>query len=260
MIMSIAGRWFAVLLMVSLLGGTRVAAAQEEGEGQDGVDPSNFEFGVGLYLTNCESLVEGTALFDLGDAELETNDFSNSDENEAADGEGEDEEGTDIEGEVDTEEQGDETNVEGAIGSGEGEQADADRQIVVQEGAPLVWIAGSEDSAFQADLAELVTAPFAVAVRQSTQDEAATEGEDAEGEDAEGDFIACGEFGGAIAGNQIIIPLQSIMESEFSGIAILTQQGEQEVTASVYLFGGAAQSDAEIDVEGGSDGEATPTT
>ena len=227
-------RWFAFMLLVSLFGASAVAAQDEGEEGVGGVDSANFELGVGLYLANCDSLVEGTALFDLGDAELETDDFSGSDENEVAEGEGED---TSIEEDVGSEEEGDETNVAGAIGTSGDEATDSDRQVVVQEGAPLVWVASDEDAVFQVDLGELVTAPFAVAIRMTTQDEAADNGA-AEGE-GEGDFVACGEFGGAIAGDQIILPLESIGESGFSGIVVLTQTADQEATASVYLFGGS---------------------
>jgi hypothetical protein len=218
----VLARTFAALLMFGLFGATQLAHAQQGGD-----DQQKTELGVGLYLATCDSLVEGTALFSLGDAELETDDFAQSDENEA--------DAQTVEDELEQESDGDDTAVEAALGIGQdGEEGDvppSDREVVVQENAPLVWV--STQAAFQANLVELVESPFVVAIRGDAQLEAETT-------DGEGDFLACGGFGGAVAGNQVIIPLQEANGSGFSGIAILEQTGENESTASVYVYGNEA--------------------
>ncbi|MBA3414180.1 MAG: hypothetical protein H0U10_03020 [Chloroflexia bacterium] len=229
-------------LTIGLFGGVQAGGAQDE---QDSV---GNEFGVGLYLGNCDSLVAGAALFDLGDAELETDDFSMSDENE---GEGEGEgEGTDLEGQLEEESGGDETDVESAIGSEdeEGEEDEdtesSDSEVVVQGDVIPVYV--SETDGFEANLADLVDAPFAIAIRESAQDEAESEGDDSENGE---DFVACGEFGGAVAGDRIIIPLRGLGDGGFGGIAILSSgEDEGQSTASVYLFGESTGS-------GGGEGE-----
>ncbi len=223
-------RLLAALLMVVLFGGSRAVGAQEGG----GADN---EFGVGLYLGNCDSLVGGAALYDLGDAELETEQFQNADENTPV-GEGQD---TNLEDDLE-EESEDETDVEQAVEGGD-DEGDSDREVVVPGDAADVYV--SLDAPFGANLVDLVDAPFAVAIRESAEDEAETGGE------GEANFVACGEFVGAVAGNQIVIPLDALNESEFRGIAILERgESEDEGTASIYLFGPQGQ--------GQGQGEATP--
>jgi len=233
-------RWFGALLLVGVFSFAPTARAQDEG-GDGGIGGS--ELGAGLYLGNCESLVEGAALFDLGDVELETEIFDNTDENSAEAGTEED--GTDLEGELEEESSGDETDVEGAIG-GEGEDDESgssDTEVVVQGDAELVWV--STESVFAANLVDLVDAPFAVAIRQDATDDATTE-EGAEGE-VSSDFVACGEFGGAVAGNQIVIPLSAVAEGEqgFSGIAIL-EAGAEEGAAAAHIYVFRARSEEEM--------------
>ena len=232
-------RAFAALLMFSLFGTTQLAQAQQGGDEQQ-----KTELGVGLYLATCDSLTEGTALFALGDAELETDEFARADENEA--------DAQTLEDELEQESTGDDTAVEKALGIGEdedeGDAPDSDREVVVQENAPLVWV--STQAVFQADLVELVESPFVVAVRGDTQLE--TEGEDS--------FLACGGFGGAVAGNQMIIPLQEANGSGFSGIAILEQTGENESTASIYVSGGSIQDAAEATATPSPEPTPTPGT
>ncbi len=216
-----------LFLVAAIIPGFSLGRTQDDGdEGVSAVDPSDVEFGVGLYLTDCDALVEGTALFDLGDAELATEDFSDADENT-----GNNREETTLEEELNTEQEGDETNVEEAIGIGSNEPVDADRPLYVAGDVPLVWVANDHDLVFQADLASLITAPIAVAVRMNTQGEA-LEGD----EDPGNDFIACGEFGGAISGNQIILPLGPVNGSGISGIAALAQQDDEQATAVVFLI------------------------
>jgi len=215
-----------LLLVVAIIPEFTHGRAQDDGdEGVSAVDPSDVEFGVGLYLTDCDALVEGTALFDLGDAELATGDFGDADENS-----GNDRVGTTLEEELNIEQEGDETDVEEAIGIGSDEPVDADRPIHVAGDVPLVWVANDQDVVFRADLASLITAPIAVAVRMNTQGEA-LEGD----EDPGNDFIACGEFGGAISGNQIILPLGPVNGSGISGIAALSQKDDERATANVFL-------------------------
>ena len=246
-----SSRLLAAALMLGLFGGTQAVRAQDEGGEQDTVDN---EFGVGLYLGNCDSLVAGAALYDLGDVELETESFENQDENA---GSADEEEGPDLEEELEEESSGDETDVEAAIGeegSGEASGESSDEEVVIQGDVIPVYI--STGDAFGASLVDLVDAPFAVAVRESSQDEAETEGAE-EGNDG---FIACGEFGGAVAGDEIVIPLQALGEGGFTGIAILSQ-GEEESVASVYLFGQATAMDdsgdeSEEDAAAGEDASA----
>lgn len=232
-------RLFAVLLMLGLFGGVQSARAQGE--------PANMadnEYGVGLYLGNCESLVEGAALYDLSDAELETENFEGADENATATAD----EGTDLEGELEEESSGDETDVEAAIeGTSESGQG-SDEEVVVQDDTFLVWVASS--STFGANLVDLIDAPFAVGIRMSADDSADTEGEDG------ASFVACGEFGGAVAGNEIVIPLRAIEDSGFSGVAILERgESEGESNASIYLFREATDEER----SGDDAAEATPT-
>ncbi len=219
-------RWFAALLMLGFVG-LMPAAAWEDGEGEVG-----SEYGVGLYLGNCDSLVAGAALFDLGNAELETEVFENADEN-LSDG---DDAGSDVEDVIEDESSGDETAVEDAIGGGadpgeESDNDDSDQEVVVQDDSILIWV--SIDEPFGADLAKLVEAPFAVAVRDDAADPAET-GDAAEVGES---FIACGTFGGAVAGNQLVISLRPLGESRFTGVAILERgEADGEGVASVYLF------------------------
>ncbi len=243
-------RLFAIMLMLGLFGGTQAMRAQEEG------GDAGDELGVGLYLGNCESLVEGAALFDLGDVELETEEFGTGDENAEEGGdenaeEGAEDEGESLEDELSQESGQDETDVEGAIGGDEGDEGEggeaSDREVVVQEDSPPVYV--STGSTFEASLADLVEEPIAVAVRLDATDEAATEGSTEAAGGAEGEFVACGTFGGAVAGNQIIIPLVGIENDDFSGIAILEQTGDNESTASIYLFGGEDDGGEEEDEE-----------
>ncbi|MDP9370625.1 MAG: hypothetical protein M3Q03_20555 [Chloroflexota bacterium] len=227
-------RLIAVLSMVVLFGGSRAVGAQEGG----GADN---EFGVGLYLGNCDSLVGGAALYDLGDAELETEQFQNADEN-TQEGEGQD---TNLEDQLD-EETEDATDVEQAVEGGD-DEGDSDREVVVPGDAPDVYV--SLDAPFGANLVDLVDAPFAVAIRESAEDEAET------GED-EANFVACGEFVGAVAGNQIVIPLDTLNESEFRGIAILERgESEDESSASIYLFGPQGQGQGQGENQGENQGE-----
>ncbi len=236
-------RWFAALLLLGLFGLSQTARAQEGG------DAVNSELGAGLYLGNCDSLVEGAALFDLGDLELETESFENTDENE--EGSGEDDGEGDLEDQINEESSEDETDVEGAIvggeddeDEGEGETEQSDSEVVVQGDAPLVWV--STGTTFAANLVELVDAPFAVAIRMDATDEA--DSEETGGED--GEFLACGEFGGAVAGNQIIIPLTADDGSDFFGIVILARsENEGETTAAIYLVGESTQDGGDEDAE-----------
>jgi hypothetical protein len=233
----------AALLLTMVAGGSRAGAAQDD------VDEGRFEFGVGLYLSNCDSLVEGTALFDLGDAELATEDFENTDENDEDTDESAEEDG-DLEDEIEQESSGDETDVEEAIGSedenDESENVESgDEEVVTPADALAVYVSISD--AFDANLADLVDAPFAVAVRMGTEGEADTDGEGGN------DFIACGEFGGAVAGNEIVIPLEALNDSGISGVAILARgEGEDESFARTYLFGQPLDSDGDEtnDVQG----------
>lgn len=216
--------------MVGLFGGATAVGAQEGGTG---------EFGVGLYLGNCDSLVEGAALFDLGDAELENEAFGNADENEADADEGEN-----LEDQLDDESGGDDTDVEAAIGD-DAEEAieNSDAEVVVQGDAPAVYVSGS--TAFGASLVDLVDAPFAVAIRTDASDD--TTADDAEDG---ADFVACGEFGGAVAGNEIVIPIEPIGDDGFSGVAILAQGEEDgESLGTVYLFGGSVNAESEEEDE-----------
>jgi len=247
-------RWFAALLLLGLFGLAQTARAQEGG------DAVNSELGAGLYLGNCDSLVEGAALFDLGDLELETESFENTDENE--EGSGEDDGEGDLEDQINEESSEDETDVEGAIvggeddeDEGEGETEQSDSEVVVQGDAPLVWV--STGTTFAANLVELVDAPFAVAIRMDATDEA--DSEETGGED--GEFLACGEFGGAVAGNQIIIPLTADDGSDFSGIVILARsENEGETTAAIYLVGESTQDGGDEDAEGEEDAEGAEGT
>lgn len=229
-------RLIAAAMALTLGGGVTTGAAQD--------DALNNEFGLGLYLGNCDSLVAGAALFDLGDAELETEDFSGSDENadENADAEG------DLEGDLEGESSGDETDVEGAIGESD-DTTDSDSEVVVPAEALAVYVAGS--AGFSANLVELVDAPFAVAARRSAEGSA---------EGGEDEFVSCGEFGGAVAGNELIIPLEPVGDGGLSGIAIL-ERGEEEgeSLSSVYLFGGPIE-DAGGDEESGEDESAPEGT
>jgi len=126
----------------------------------------------------------------------------------------------------------------------------SDSEVVIQGDAPLVWV--NTSTAFAADLVELVDAPFAVAIRMDATDEA--ESEETGGED--GEFVACGEFGGAVAGNQIIIPLQALDGADFYGIVILARgENEGETTAAIYLVGESTRDGDDEDAEGT---EATP--
>lgn len=228
-------RLIAAAMALTMGGGVTTAVAQDEA--------LNNEFGVGLYLGNCDSLVAGAALFDLGDAELETEDFSGSDEN--ADENGDDE--SDLEGDLEGESSGDETDVEGAIGESDDSDSDSDSEVVVPAEALAVYVAGS--TGFGANLVELVDAPFAVAARMGAEGSA---------EGGEDEFVSCGEFGGAVAGNELVIPLEPIGDEGLSGIAIL-ERGEEEgeSLSSVYLFGGPIEdvSDDEASDEEASDDE-----
>lgn len=226
-------RIVVVLLFVAVVAeGSGGRAQEDDGQGDSAVDLSGVEFGVGLYLTDCDALVEGTALFDLGDAELATGDFSDADENS-----GNDREETTLEEDLTTGRDGDETDVEEAIGIGSNEPVDADRPIHVAGDVPLVWVANDQDVVFHADLASLITAPIAVAVRMNTQGEALEADED-----SGDDFVACGEFGGAISGNQIILPLGPVNGSGISGIAALSQRDDEQATAVVFLIRNTVES------------------
>ncbi len=225
-----------------MLGGLSIATtvnAQDEGS-----DELQSELGVGLYLGNCDNLVSGAALYDLGDAELETEDFSNTDEN-TDDSSPE----ADLEDELDDESSGDETDPTGDSGD------TSDQEVVVQGDAPAVWV--SQDSGFEADLVDVVDAPFAIAIRTSADDSA----DDTD----DSDFVACGEFGGAVAGDEIIIPLVERENSGYYGIAILSTGDEEgQSSGSIYLFNGDLSA-TENGESGGSESEdseseATPTS
>ena len=228
-----------------MLGGLSIATtvnAQDEGS-----DELQSELGVGLYLGNCDNLVSGAALYDLGDAELETEDFSNSDEN--TDDSSSEEDETDLEDELEDESSGDETDPTGDSGD------TSDQEVVVQGDAPAVWV--SQDSGFEANLVDIVDAPFAIAIRTSADDSA----DDTD----DSDFVSCGEFGGAVAGDEIVIPLVERENSGYYGIAILSTGDEEgQSTGSIYLFNG----DLSVDESGESGGsesedsesESTPTS
>ncbi|CAA9572602.1 MAG: hypothetical protein AVDCRST_MAG19-2950 [uncultured Thermomicrobiales bacterium] len=230
-------RLLAASMALTLCGGaTTAAAAQNEGGGNEGADN---EFGIGLYLGNCDSLVAGAALYDLGDAELETEDFGNADENADENAQ----EGTDLEGELEDESAGDETDVEGALEGGQDENTgdNSDEEVVTPADALAVYVASG--ATFGANLVELVDAPFAVAARRGADDSA---------DGAEDEYVSCGEFGGAVAGNEIVIPLEGLGDGGLNGIAILERgEGDGESAASVYLFGGPIEDVVEA-------GEGTP--
>lgn len=232
-------RVLAASLMLGLLGGATAGGAQEEGGDGD------EEYAAGLYLGECDALTEDAALYDLGDAELETEEFE--DESEEGDAEGT----PDVEDELEEEASDDETDVEGAIDGDEetedGEQAAEegdggdDSEVEVAENAPLVWVASG--ASFDADLAELVETPFAVAI---------TTGE-GEGDEGGSDFLACGEFGGAVSGDRLVLPLRPQDDSELFGFAVLAQ-GEGEGLAEIYLSR-EAEGDEGDDGDGGEDGD-----
>lgn len=225
-----------------MLGGLSLAttvSAQDEGSAE-----LQSELGVGLYLGNCDNLVSGAALYDLGDAELETEDFSNADENTD-----ESSPEADLEDELDDESSGDETDPTGDSGD------TSDEEVVVQGDAPAVWV--SQDSGFEADLVDIVDAPFAIAIRTSADDSA----DDTD----DSDFVACGEFGGAVAGDEIIIPLVERENSGYYGIAILSTGDEEgQSTGSIYLFNGDMSATENGEAGGSesedSESEATPTS
>jgi len=212
-----------------MLGGLSLATTVQA---QD--DSADNELSVGLYLGDCDNLVEGAALYDLGDAELETESFSDADEN--SDGSTPD---ADLEDEIDEESDGDETDPQGDSGD------NSDEEVVVQGDQPLVWVA--QDAAFSADLVDVVDAPFAIAVRSSADDSA----------DDSDDFVACGEFGGAVAGDELIIPLIETENSGYAGVVILSQGGEGEASASTYLYN---REMGQSEDESGAEDDATPTS
>lgn len=220
----------AAALMIGGFGLATTVNAQDSG-GSNDIDN---ELGVGFYLGNCDNLVGGAALFDLGNAELESEDFGNTNENGADTGTPD----TTLEDQVDEESSGDETDVQGD------DSSNGDTSVVVQGDQPPVW--ASLDESFDGNLADLVDAPFAVAVRYSADDTAT---------DDDADFIACGEFGGAVAGDEIIIPLVEMDNSGYAGIAILrASDDEASSTASVYLFNRDMSSSSD------SGDDATPTS
>ncbi len=235
-----------------MLGGMSLATASAQDSG--GSNDIDNELGVGFYLGNCDNLVGGAALFDLGNAELETENFSNTNENSADPGTPD----TTLEDQVDEESSGDSTDVQG------NNSDNGDSSVVVQGDQPPVW--ASLDESFDGNLADLVDAPFAVAVRFSADDTASED---------DSDFIACGEFGGAVAGDEIIIPLVETDNSGYAGVAILRASDDQSSsTASVYLFNrdmnstdssgdgsGDGSGDSSNDSSGSDSGDdATPTS
>jgi plastocyanin len=67
-------------------------------------------------------------------------------------------------------------------------------------------------------------------------------------------YIACGNIGGTMFGDSLVIGLETLNDSGYNGVAVLTADGEQtEVT--VYLGEGLAGDDDGMDMEGDDSGK-----
>ena len=85
-------------------------------------------------------------------------------------------------------------------------------------GAPVLWTTPTQ---IEANLDDLLAQPHAFAVHQSPE--------------AFGTIIACGEIGGQIQDDQLVIALRSVGNSGYAGIAIL-KRDDDNIESNAYVF------------------------
>ena len=241
----VAVRLFAAALMVVLFGGSQVLAQEVQTDFGE-------ELPVGLYEGTCGELPNPQDIPFVGEADLLTfpaeafedidsisdvadqagneeigeeeevfNDedadqiFEDDEEEELAEEEEEDEELEDIEvGLQDEEEDEDE------------DDEDDELEVVIGRSIPVWGIGESLD----VELDNVVETQFAIVVLAS--------------EEAGGSILACGEFGGAVAQDQIVVPLLPVENSGLFGSVALAQgqaEGDEEVVFLGYFYQGTGE-------------------
>jgi hypothetical protein len=108
----------------------------------------------------------------------------------------------------------------GSAEEGEGDE-EGTRQVEGVLTASPIFTSTSEDIEFSFD--DMLDSSHSVAVHLS-QDDLQT-------------YIACGEIGGVVADDELIVALHSVDDSDYDGIAILSRDDDGNVDVTIYLAG-----------------------
>jgi hypothetical protein len=233
-------RLFAVMLMLAF-----AFVAAPRASGQELETDLGEELEVTIHLGGCDTTPESEEEFfevdeaelitfeasafediedidDLDDDEDEDEDDEEDDEEDEEDFFGDEDEGDDPEEVVDEDEDDeDDEDVEDVdVGLTEEDGDDEDDLDVVVGQQNAVWAFGEE---LDLDIEDLLEEEFAIAVHAPSE--------------TIGQVLACGEFGGAVTEEQVVIPLLAQGDSGVFGVVAI-QQGSQddEIVLLGYVF------------------------